>query len=444
MPIRYGRWPDIAGLLLLAIPVVAWAGTAETPSRAGSVLFGLALLVVGAKCGGLVAERWGQPSVLGELPVGIGAGNLLPPLFGEQGIAFVRGDPTLHVLAELGVLILLFDVGLEADLRALVRVGPSAVLVAAIGVVTPLALGWGTARWFLPEAPPLAHLFIGATLTATSVGITARVLKDLGALQSREGQVILGAAILDDILGLVVLAVVSGLVTATAAGEPGLSEVAFTGIVLKAVAFLGITVGLGHYLSGPIVRLAARTGQRGILLVFGLAICFALAFVAERIGLAGIVGAFAAGLLLDPYGEGVRTRDEEDTISELLHPLSSLFVPLFFVLMGMQVDLVSLVTPESVAFGGMLVLVAVAGKLACAAGVVGSGINRLAVGIGMVPRGEVGLIFAGIGAALTLDSRPLLSQAAFSALVLMVVVTTLLTRLGLRLTIRQGMLARRP
>ena len=347
MPIRYGRWPDIGGLLLLAIPVVAWAGTAEAPSRAGSVLFGLALLVVGAKCGGLVAERWGQPSVLGELLVGIGAGNLLPPLFGEQGIAFVRGDPTLHVLAEIGVLILLFDVGLEADLRALVRVGPSAALVAAIGVVTPFALGWGTARWFLPEAPPLAHLFIGATLTATSVGITARVLKDLGALQSREGQVILGAAILDDILGLVVLAVVSGLVTATAAGEPGLSEVALTGIVLKAVAFLGITVGLGHYLSGPIVRLATRTGQRGILLVFGLAICFVLAFVAERIGLAGIVGAFAAGLLLDPYGEGVRTRDEEETLSELLHPLSSLFVPLFFVLMGMH----TYSTSESVAFG---------------------------------------------------------------------------------------------
>jgi Kef-type K+ transport system membrane component KefB len=97
-----GRWPERAGLLLLAIPVGAWAGAAEAPSRAGSVLFGLALLVLGAKCGGLVAERWGQPSVLGELLVGIGAGNLLPPLFGEQGIAFVRGDPTLHVLAEIG------------------------------------------------------------------------------------------------------------------------------------------------------------------------------------------------------------------------------------------------------------------------------------------------------------------------------------------------------
>ena len=174
-----------------------------------------------------------------------------------------------------------------------------------------------------------------------------------------------------------------------------------------------------------------------MLLVFGLTICFTLAFVAERIGLAGIVGAFAAGLLLDPYGEGVRTREEEKQPSrQLLHPLSNLFVPLFFVLMGIQVDVASLVTRESLGFGVALVLVAVAGKLACAAGVVTRGINRLAVGIGMVPRGEVGLIFAGIGAALVLDGRPLLSQAAFSALVLMVVVTTLLTPIGLRWTLR--------
>jgi Kef-type K+ transport system membrane component KefB len=434
---RCGGWPGAAGLLVLAIPVGAW-GAAEAPSRSGPVLLGLALLVVAAKCGGLLAERWGQPSVLGELLAGIGAGNLLPPLFGERGMAFVRGDVTLHVLAEIGVLVLLFDVGLEADLRALVRVGPSAALVAVIGLVTPFTLGWGTARWLLPEAPTLAHLFVGATLTATSVGITARVLKDLGSLRSREGQVILGAAMLDDILGLVVLAVMTGLVTATATGGPGLSGLAMTGIVLKAIVFLGVTVGLGHRLSGPIVRLAARTGRPEMLLIFGLALCFALAFVAERIGLAGIVGAFAAGLLLDPYGEGIRTRDEEATLSELLRPLSSLFVPLFFVLMGIQVDIVSLVSPESVAFGAVLVLVAVAGKLACAAGVVGGGINRLAVGIGMVPRGEVGLIFAGIGAALTLDDHPLLSQATFSALVLMVVVTTLLTPVGLRRVLHRG------
>ena len=430
MRTRRWHWPGAGVLLVLAIPGMAFAG--EAPSRASPILFGLALLMVGAKVGGLAAERWGQPAVLGELLVGIGAGNLLPPFFGEHGIAFVRGEPTLHVLAEIGVLVLLFDVGLEADLRALVRVGPSASLVAVIGVVTPFALGWGTARWLVPDAPTLAHLFVGATLTATSVGITARVLKDLGSLQSREGQVILGAAILDDILGLVVLAVMSGLVTTMASGGSGLSGIAFTGIILKAVAFLGLTVGLGHYLSGSIMRLAARMSQPDIILVVGLAICFALAFVAERIGLAGIVGAFAAGLLLDPYGEGVRTAEHEATLTKLLAPISSVFVPLFFVLMGIQVDLVSYATIESVAFGGVLVLVAIAGKLASAAGVVGRGINRLTVGIGMVPRGEVGLIFTGIGAALTLDGHPLLSQATFSALVLMVVVTTLLTPIGLR------------
>jgi Kef-type K+ transport system membrane component KefB len=222
-----------------------------------------------------------------------------------------------------------------------------------------------------------------------------------------------------------------------------LSGVAFTGIILKAVAFLGITVGLGHYLSGSIMRLAARVSQPDIILVVGLAICFALAFVAERIGLAGIVGAFAAGLLLDPYGEGVRTVEAEATLSKLLSPISSVFVPLFFVLMGIQVDMASLLTRESLVFGAVLVLVAVAGKLACAVGVVGSGINRLAVGIGMVPRGEVGLIFAGIGTSLVLDGRPLLSQTAFSALVLMVVVTTLLTPLGLRWALPPTKSARR-
>jgi Kef-type K+ transport system membrane component KefB len=411
--------------------VEAWAA-ADTPSRAAPVLFSLALLVLGAKVGGIMAQRWGQPAVLGELVVGIAVGNFLPPLFGERGIAFVQGDPTLHVLAEIGVLILLFDVGLEADLRALARVGPSATLVALIGVITPFVLGWGTARWLQPEAPSLAHVFVGATLTATSVGITARVLKDLGSLRSAEGQIILGAAILDDILGLVVLAVVSALVTSASTGGTALSEVAFTGIILKAVIFLGVTIGLGHYLSGPLMRMAARIRQPDVLLVAGLATCFALAFVADRIGLAGIVGAFAAGLLLDPYGEGVRTAAADATLAKLMAPLSSVFVPLFFVLMGIQVDLSSLITVDSVTFGGALVLVGVAGKLASAAGVVGRGSNRLAVGIGMIPRGEVGLIFAGIGAALTLDGRPLLSQATFSALVLMVVVTTLLAPIGLR------------
>jgi Kef-type K+ transport system membrane component KefB len=429
------REPAILGsavILVLATPELALGATVEGQGRFGPILFGLAVLVVAAKLGGLLVERWGQPSVLGELLVGIGLGNLLPPLFGGSGIAFVRSDPTLLVMAEMGVLILLFDVGLEADLRALLRVGWSSFLVAMVGILAPILLGWGAAAWLMADSPTLAHVFVGATLSATSVGITARVLKDLGVTQSREGQIILGAAVIDDILGLVVLAVVSGAVAAAATGGPGLSILAIGGILLRAFVFLGITVGVGHRLSGRIVRLAARTGQHGILLVFGLALCFTLAFAAELVGLAGIIGAFAAGLMLDPFGEGVRTRKEEATLSELMHPLSSLFVPLFFVLMGIQVHLESLVAPSILILGGALILSALVGKLVCALAVVGRGVNRLAVGIGMVPRGEVGLIFAGIGASLMIQGRPVLSQAAFSAVVLMVVVTTLIAPVGLR------------
>jgi Kef-type K+ transport system membrane component KefB len=203
----------VALFLLLAFPQAAAAAGAEGSPHFGPILCALALLVLLAKAGGLLAERLGQPAVLGELLVGIGLGNLLPLAFAEKGIAFVRSDPTLLVLAEVGVLILLFDVGLETDLRSLLRVGWSSLVAALVGIVTPMLLGWGAAAWLLSESPTLAHVFVGATLSATSVGITSRVLKDLGATQSREGQIILGAAVIDDVLGLVVLAVLGGAAT---------------------------------------------------------------------------------------------------------------------------------------------------------------------------------------------------------------------------------------
>jgi Kef-type K+ transport system membrane component KefB len=421
----------VAGLAASTASAATAGGDAPSP-----VLFGLAALVLLAKAGGLLAERWGQPSVLGELVAGIGLGNLLPPLFGDQGIRFVQQNPTLHVLAEVGVLILLFDVGLESDLRSLARAGPSSALVALLGLIAPFALGWGVTAWLLPEAPTLVAVYLGATLTATSVGITARVLKDLGVTRRAEAETILGAAVIDDVLGLVMLAVVTGLVQA-AGGGPAVSVGAVAWIVLKALLFLGVTVSLGHWLSGPIVRLAGRTGHGGMLLVVGLALCFTLAFVAERIGLATIVGAFAAGLFLDPYGEGVRAPGEDATLNELLGPLSALFVPLFFVLMGIQVDLGSFADRAALSLGAALVAAAILGKLACGLGVLGRGMNRLAVAIGMIPRGEVGLIFAGIGATLQLDGTPILSQGTYSAVVLMVLVTTLLTPPGLRWAFRR-------
>jgi Kef-type K+ transport system membrane component KefB len=409
-----------------AVPGSVWAAGGGQ-SHFGPVLFAVALLVLAAKAGGLVAERWGQPPVLGELLVGIALGNVLLPIAGGT-VETLRTDPTLLFLAQIGVLILLFDVGLEADLRALARVGPSSLIVALIGVVVPVGLGWAVAAWLMPDSPRLAQVFVGATLAATSVGITARVLKDLGVTRSREGQIVLGAAIVDDILGLMLLAIVGGMVGV----EGGLSAGAVFGILARAVLFLGVTAVLGHFLSGRIVQLAARTGHPETMLVFGLAACFTLAYAAELVGLADIIGAFAAGLLLDPYGRGIRTREHDATLAELLHPLSSLFVPLFFVLMGLQVQVGALTSASTLLFAGVLTLCAVMGKLACALGVVAPGVNRLAVGIAMVPRGEVGLIFAGIGTTLILEGRPILSEGLFAGVVLMVLVTTLLAPIGLR------------
>jgi Kef-type K+ transport system membrane component KefB len=387
-------------------PVLASGGSTD-------VLFGVAVLVIVAKVGGLLARRIGQPAVLGELLAGIGLGNLLPLVLGHGSIDFARSDPTLRVLGEIGVLILMFDVGLEADLRALWRVGPSAFLVACIGVAAPFALGFCAAALLLPALPTIAHVFIGGSLTATSVGITARVLKDLGVLPSREGQTILGAALLDDVFGLVILAVVGGMAV-NSGSEAGAGWRAAPWIVLKATLFLGSAALAGHLFSKRFIHAVGRLREPSLLLVLGLALCFLGARAAESIGLAEILGAFAAGIMIDPYGEHVGSSNDDRTLAELLHPLSAVFVPLFFV----------------------LVVVAVVGKLVAGLGVRGTGIRRLVVAIGMVPRGEVGLIFAGIGASLRVDGQPLLPGEVFSALVIMVVVTTLITPIALARVLR--------
>jgi Kef-type K+ transport system membrane component KefB len=422
------------GIALALVPLaVAGAAAGSGHPQFGPLLFSLAVLVLVAKAGGLVAAHMGQPPVLGELVAGIGLSNLAFLLPGMSAFTERSGDPTLGFLAQVGVLILLFDVGLETDLRALARVGPSAALVAIVGVAVPIALGGAASAWLRPDQPLLVHVFVGATLAATSVGITARVLKDLEVTQTREGQIIMGAAILDDVLGLIVLAVVSSMIGAAAGGTGGVSAAGVAWIAIRAGLFLGAAALLGHFLSAPIVRLIGRTGHPdGTLLMVGLALCFTFAYLAERIGLADIIGAFAAGVLLDPYGEGIRAREAAPPLNRLLHSLSSFFVPLFFVLMGMQVRLDSLASRAVLGLAAVLVVAAVISKLACGLGVLARGVSRLAVGLGMLPRGEVGLIFAGIGAGLILDGQPILSPGLFSAIVLVVLVTTLLAPAGLR------------
>lgn len=390
------------------------------------ILGALALILLGARLGGALFERLRLPAVLGELVVGVILGNL--GLIGVHGLDGVRDLPGLELLAGLGVLFLLFQVGLESDVRQMLAVGPSALLVAVLGVIVPIGLGFAVSRAFFPAQDALVHWFVGATLCATSVGITARVLADLGRTRSVEGRVILGAAVIDDVLGLMVLAVISGVIAAAGSGAAFDARLVLI-IVGKSLGFLVGAVIVGRWLSRVTFSLAARLPGENLLVGFALAFCFALAWGAGRLGLAPIVGAFAAGLVLeevhvrdlvarDPHARGVR---------ELLEPLAGFLVPVFFVLMGMRVDLAAFGNAGVLGFAAALTLAAVAGKQACSLGVLEKGADRLAVGLGMIPRGEVGLIFASIGASLVLHGERVVDPTLYSAVVMMVAVTTLVT-----------------
>lgn len=420
----------LAGLWLLPRTAFAAAGEGAGHGLDASVLVGVAVMLIVAKLGGEAFERMGQPAVLGELIGGILVGSLA--VFGFAQIETLRTNAIISALAEIGVIVLLFEVGLESNLGEMMEVGVSSFLVAAAGVVFPFFLGWGVALYFLPEEHMLAHIFIGATLCATSVGITARVLKDLGKIQTRESRIVLGAAVIDDVLGLLILAVVAGAIRAAATGAT-LSMLDVALIASKAVVFLIGAILAGRFLVPHIFRQMGRMETRGVLLVLALAFCFTLAWLAALVGLAPIVGAFAAGLVLeDAHCESFRRRGERD-LHDLLIPVGTLLVPIFFVLMGLRVDLRSFARPDILGFAFVLTVAAIIGKQVCSlATVERGGVNRLAVGVGMIPRGEVGLIFAGIGASLMLPnaegvSEPVINSATFGSVVFMVIVTTLIT-----------------
>jgi Kef-type K+ transport system membrane component KefB len=394
-----------------------------------SALAGLALILAVAKLGGEVFGRLGQPAVLGELVGGIAVGGLA--LFGLGGVEFLRSDAVIAAIAEIGVIVLLFEVGLESDLSEMLEVGRSSLLVALLGVAAPFALGYWVARALLPQEPALAHLFVGATLCATSVGITARVLKDAGKLRTREARVILGAAVIDDVLGLLILAVVVGAVRASASGA-ALSGWDVAAVALKAVAFLAGAFLVGRYVVPRLFGALGRLESGGTLLPLALAFCFLLAWLASVVGLAPIVGAFAAGLVLDEVHFESFNRRGERSLEDLLGPVSAVLAPVFFVLMGLKVDLRAFARADVLGLAAALTVAAIVGKQACSLGVLERGTKRWAVGLGMIPRGEVGLIFAGIGATLVLPrpglgEAPVVAPATFGAIVVMVVVTTLVT-----------------
>jgi Kef-type K+ transport system membrane component KefB len=370
----------------------------------GHSLLYLILIIVAARIGGEIAESLRQPAVLGELLAGVGL-----------GLTTLRGavdDPAVAFIASIGVILLLFEVGLESELDEFRKVGRSAASVAVIGVILPLALGYALALALIGDSRQA--LFLGATLTATSVGITARVITDLGRIASAEARIILAAAVVDDILGLLVLSIVLGITStgkldAMAAGRGA-------GI---AVAFLVIAVWVGIRYAPSLVSLAQRLRTRGVLVTVSFTFCLALALAAERLGLAEIVGAFAAGLVL-------ATTEDRIKIQQQIKPLADVFIPVFFVVVGLQVNLASLNPLEPgrlpvLLTGAALLVLAVSTKLAAGLGVFDRHVSKIAVGVGMIPRGEVGLIFASVGLA-----AGILTQALYAVIVFVVFFSTLI------------------
>lgn len=419
----------------------AESGSSSSPSHTtdhppvGPVLVGLVIILAAAKVGGEVAERFRQPAVLGELIIGVAVGNL--GLIGIHSLGFLVHNPSIYVLSEIGVVILLFEVGLESNVSEMLSVGPSSFLVATLGVIAPFFLGWGLSAWMLPKEPTLAHIFIGATLCATSVGITARVLTDLGKVATREAKIILGAAVIDDVLGLVILAVVAGLITAADTGRH-LQSLDILWIVAKATLFMVGAIGIGSWVSPRLFHLASHLRIKGMLLTVSLLFCFFLSYLANVIGLAPIVGAFAAGMILDEVHYKDFLDRGEHELGDLIHPISIFLVPIFFIHMGLRVDLATFGHSEVLDFALLLSLAAMIGKGICAAGVLERGLDRLSVAVGMIPRGEVGLIFAGIGSTMLIQGERVIVPSVYSAVVIMVILTTVITPPILKVTLARG------
>lgn len=401
------------------------------------LLVQLAILLGAAKLAGWLAVKVGQPAVIGEITIGIFIGNL--SLLGFGGFEAMKTDPVLAILASLGVIVLLFEVGLQSTVEEMLRVGPSSLLVATLGVVAPFALGWAAGAWLLPGQSTFVHAFLGAVLTATSVGITARVLRDLDEAGSVEAKIILGAAVFDDVLGLVILAALTGIITAVDQGSAGLSVGEILWISVKALGFLVGAILLGMWVTPTLLRVASRVKVTGALLTSGLVFCFVLAYCGTLAGLSPIVGAFAAGLILETSHFKDFEESRDSSIESLLNPISTFLVPIFFVLTGLRVELRSFADGRILLLALVLTIVAWVGKQVCSLGVLERGVRRLVIGLGMVPRGEVGLIFANVGATLTIAGIPIISPATYSAVVSMVLITTLVTPAAL-----QWALKRRP
>jgi Kef-type K+ transport system membrane component KefB len=383
----------------VSVPLPGFFLLAEAPGDVPRMLGILAAVLLAAKLLGELTERLGQPAVVGELIAGVLLG---PSLFGLVD----PGDPFLHLLAEAGVVILLFSIGLETDLGRLLKVGATSATVALVGVVLPFAGGFAAARLLgIAHGPSIV---IGAALTATSVGITARVLSDLGCLDKDESQVILGAAVIDDVVGLVILAIVAEAFN----GEQVTATVVLRSAVL-AFGFVAAAVVLGGWLARPLFALVDRWAKSEAVASTGLALALLFAWLAFVAHSAPIVGAFAAGLIIAPTAQ-------KKAVEDGIRHVGSFFVPIFFVSVGAAVRVLDYLSVRTMVIGLVLLVIGIAGKVAAGYAPWWFRGHKLLVGVGMVPRGEVGLIFATVGLQLQV-----LDQQLFSALAFVVFVTTI-------------------
>lgn len=374
-------------------------------ANAVGFLASLLAILLSAKIFGELAERWGQPPVLGELLGGVALG------FGLLGF-FHPGDPALTLMAEFGMILLLFETGLGSDLAQLLEAGPVSLAVACAGVIAPLVLGFVLMTAL--GRGGMEALFVGAALTATSVGITARILSDMGKLGVPEARIILGAAVIDDVLGIVILSAMQAI-----AASGSLSWASMARTILSAAAFFAAALWLGPRASRFMVGVVERMKVRGILIVSAVSFALAMALLAHALGTALVVGAFTAGILL------ART-DKREHIAGALKPVADIFAPVFFVMAGAKVRLAPynplvLGNSSMIALALLLAALAILGKVVSGWAARGPGLNRLGIGVGMIPRGEVGLIFAQIGLSSGVIGAPL-----YSAIVGMVVLTTFL------------------
>ncbi|WP_318013985.1 cation:proton antiporter [Oscillatoria salina] len=435
----------------LTNPLLATAtDPGNSPMILTGVLLSLVVIYVASKLGGELSKALDLPPVLGELVAGVivGVSALHLLMFPEVGAEasdsvimtvlqaignlspesvssiFETQSEVISVLAELGVIILLFEIGLESDLRELQKVGYQAAVVAVVGVVAPFAAGTIGLMFFF-NVPAIPAIFAGAALTATSIGITSKVLSELGYLKSREGQIIVGAAVIDDVLGIIVLAVVASLAKT---GEVDIVNLIY--LMTSASVFLLGSIFLGKFFNKSFVAIAERLQTRGNLVIPAFTFAFLMAFLANAIHLEAILGAFAAGLVLDET-------DKRKELDKQVIPIADILVPIFFVSVGAKADL-GVLNPaiptnrQGLVIAAFLLVVAIIGKVITGWSVTGkTPINRLAIGVGMIPRGEVGLVFAGIGSASGVLSKPL-----EAAIIIMVILTTFLAPPFLRLALK--------